>query len=72
MPQGTLVKGNFRERGGILVHIGSDGEPCFAGAGYHRFAIAKILNLRFPAQIGCVHIEALDHLDEYRQYCKPC
>lgn len=67
MPQGDLVENNFRERGGILIHIGPDGAPYFAGSGYHRFAIAKILNLRFPAQVGCVHIDALDRLTDYRQ-----
>ncbi len=72
MPQGDLVEDNYRERGGILIHIGPDGKPYFAGSGYHRFAIAKILNLRFPAQVGCVHVDALDRLTEYRQYCKSC
>lgn len=51
---------SFREKGGIYLHIGRTGEPVFGGAGYHRFAIARILDLeRVPAQLGMVHPEAL-------------
>lgn len=45
----------FREEGGVYVHLGPDGEPIFGGGGYHRFAMALVLELkRIPAQIGCV------------------
>jgi hypothetical protein len=60
-----LLVGNFREVGGSIVHLGPDGVPCFGGAGYHRFAIAKILNIRFPAQVGCVHISALNRVSKF-------
>mgnify|MGYP005989067833 CR=1 FL=1 len=49
-----------REHGGILVHIGRNGELLRASGGMHRFAIAQILGLpEIPAQLGVVHPEAL-------------
>lgn len=61
---------NFRECGGILIHLGPDGEPFFAEGGFHRFAMAYILGVPFPAQIGCVHITAISHLSYYRNINK--
>jgi hypothetical protein len=61
----VLIPGNFREAGGSIVHLGPDAVPCFGGAGYHRFAIAKVLNIRLPAQIGCVHVSALEHVADF-------
>jgi len=51
---------NFRERGGIMVHIGSQGNPVFAGDGYHRLALAKICQFPLiPAAVGVVHEDAV-------------
>jgi len=58
---------NFREYMGPCIHIGPDGHPYFAMRGSHRFAIAYILNLPLPAQIGCVHISAIPYLGSYRK-----
>ena len=49
------------------VHIGPEGEPFLEEYGYHRFAIAYILKIPFPAQIGLVHISAIPYLDSYRK-----
>ncbi|MDR9411000.1 MAG: hypothetical protein RI573_19315, partial [Balneolaceae bacterium] len=58
---------NFRESEGILVHIGSGGEVIFGGNGFHRLAIAKVLELeKIPACVGLVDREALGHFDDYR------
>lgn len=51
-----------------VVHIGPGGEPFFGGYSLHRFAIAYILNLPFPAQIGLVHKSALPYLDGFRMF----
>ena len=62
-----LVQGNFREEGRVLIHIGPDGRPYFGGKGNHRLAIAIAAGLeQFPAQLGVVHISALDSLWRYR------
>ncbi|WP_417316330.1 MULTISPECIES: hypothetical protein [Gammaproteobacteria] len=62
-----LIKGNFREEGGILVHIGPDGMPYFGGKGHHRLAVAIAAGLeRIPAQLGVVHIDGLSALPAYR------
>ncbi|MGO1501934.1 MAG: hypothetical protein ACTHWH_11705 [Marinobacter sp.] len=51
---------NFRERGGIMVHIGSQGTLVFAGDGYHRLALAKVCKLPLiPAAVGVVHEDAV-------------
>jgi hypothetical protein len=62
-----LLPGNFREVGGVLFHLGPDGEPVFGGGGAHRFAMAIAKKLTIPAQLGLVHRAALDRLTEYRQ-----
>lgn len=47
---------NFRESGGIYVHIGRNGEILFGSGGCHRLAISQIIGLRLiPAQLGVVH-----------------
>ncbi|MCK0713472.1 hypothetical protein ACFO0U_05305 [Chromohalobacter sarecensis] len=66
-PRNELKPGNFREIGGILVHIGPDGEPLFSGAGCHRFAMALMLEKRFPAQLGIIHKSALAKLPLLRR-----
>jgi len=63
-----IFPNNFREIGGILIHLGPGGVPIFSGAGCHRFAMALALGKPFPAQLGCVHISALDSLAKYRKY----
>jgi len=52
----------------IIVHIGPNGEPFKGGNGMHRFAIAYILNIPFPAQIGFVHFSAIPALTKHRSY----
>ena len=64
----ALKDKNFRESGGIYVHIDRSGAPLFGNAGHHRLAIAIALRLEnFPAQLGIVHEDALAHLEAYRQ-----
>ncbi|MEP1216526.1 MAG: hypothetical protein ABJM11_20065 [Marinobacter sp.] len=70
--RGELVPGNFREIGGVLMHIGPGGEPIFSGAGCHRFAMALMLDKPFPAQIGIVHVSALDALSALRSREQNC
>jgi hypothetical protein len=58
---------NFREQDGILVHIGKDGELFFGGIGFHRFSIAKVLDLQIiPACIGLVDKNSIHLLNKYR------
>jgi hypothetical protein len=60
--------GNFREKGGILIHIGPKGGLFFGGGGAHRFAIALTLQLKkIPAQVGYVHKSAIPFLPELRK-----
>lgn len=62
-----FIPGNFREEGGILVHIGPAGEPIFGKKGHHRLAIAMALNLRLiPVQLGATYQPAIKHLRHYR------
>lgn len=50
-----------REHGGVLVHIGRNGEVIRAGGGQHRFAIAVALELpEMPVQLGVIHRQAVD------------
>ena len=59
---------NFREEDGILVHIGKGGVPYFGGNGFHRLAIAQVLELkRIPACVGMVDKNSIGILQEYRQ-----
>lgn len=63
-----LIPGNFREEGGILVHLGPDGAPFFGRKGHHRLATAIALCFEhIPAQLGVVHVSALEHLARYRR-----
>ena len=60
LSQSELPEYFRREHGGILVHIGRNGELLRASGGMHRFAIAQILELpEMPAQLGVIHAEAL-------------
>jgi len=56
-----LSQYSFREKGGVYCHIGRNSTVIFAGGGFHRLAIAKILELEsMPAQIGVVHKNAIN------------
>lgn len=58
---------NFREKDGILVHIAKDGVPVFGGNGFHRLAIAKVLELdKIPACVGLVDKDSIRYLKKYR------
>lgn len=68
-PRCDLIRGNFREEGGILVHIGPDGFPYFGGKGHHRLAVAVAAGVdRIPAQIGVVHRDGLSRLGTFRDH----
>ncbi|MDJ1016423.1 MAG: hypothetical protein QNJ35_07930 [Paracoccaceae bacterium] len=68
LPKSELRRPNFRESGGILIHIGRDGRGLFGSGGNHRFAIALALRLdQFPAQIGLVHPDAIDAIARLRR-----
>jgi hypothetical protein len=56
------------EDGGILIHIGPDGEFAIGDSGKHRMTIAKLLQLAVvPARIGFVHRDALRLLPVLRR-----
>lgn len=55
-------KKEFREQGGIYVHIGRSGNLIFGLGGCHRLSIAKILELdEIPVQLGVVHESAISN-----------
>jgi hypothetical protein len=64
LTRAELDPDSFREVGGVLMHLGPDGEPVFSGAGCHRFAMALLLNQPFPAQLGVVHVTGLARLKD--------
>ena len=58
---------NFREKDGILIHIGKRGRLYFGGIGFHRFSIAKVLDLKkIPACVGVVDKNSIKNLEQYR------
>lgn len=57
----------FRERGGIIIHINPEGEIYFGKGGNHRFAAAWVLNLTVPAELGCIFRGAIPELEKYRK-----
>lgn len=58
---------SFRERGTFTIHIDQNGELFLGKGGFHRFAIAWILDIPFvPAQIGCVSKEGMYKLESLR------
>ena len=60
----------FREDGGVRINVGPSGQLVFCDGGTHRLAMAWILGIScIPAQIGVVHINALDHLPALRRKC---
>ena len=59
---------NYREKGGIMVHVARNGEIFFAGIGFHRLAMSQILELeKIPACIGVVDKHAIKYLDSLRK-----
>tara|TARA_B110000008_G_C16791102_1_gene492674 strand:+ start:146 stop:661 length:516 start_codon:yes stop_codon:yes gene_type:complete len=55
-----ISKKNFRELDGIYVHVDRNANFIFGGGGCHRFAIAKVLQLKYiPVQVGVVHEDAV-------------
>lgn len=63
-----IAPANFREMGGIIVHIGPENELYIGGGGIHRFAMAYLLSLPLiPAQVGYVHNDAIPYLDLLRR-----
>jgi hypothetical protein len=65
--RGEIEENNYREKEGILIHIGKNGEPFFGSCGNHRLAMAIILELeRIPAWLGLVDKDAIKHLEKYR------
>lgn len=64
-----LEKHAFREYGGVQVCVGKQGRLLLLQhSGYHRFAIAWILNLPLmPAQIGLVDPDAIQYLRLLRE-----
>lgn len=62
---------NFREMGGVLVHIGRTGEPIFGCGGAHRLVAARYLGFSvIPCQVGVVHEEALKNGAFARLRCR--
>ncbi|MEL0609394.1 hypothetical protein [Vibrio echinoideorum] len=60
LPRKDINRSNFRELGGIRIHIDRNGELIFGGSGCHRMSIAKVLELDLiPAQLGIVHEKAI-------------
>lgn len=57
----------FRGRGCIYVHIGPQGEVFWGQGAQHRFSIAHILNLPFPAMLGMTHITGIPALKMLRR-----
>lgn len=62
-----LVPGTFREKDGILIHIGPNGEPFFGGIGFHRLAMSIVLELeKIPACVGVVDKNSIQLLRKLR------
>jgi len=59
-PRNELPGHQFREMGGVRVHVGRTGNLIRGGDGAHRLGMALALGLPvMPAMIGCVHLEAI-------------
>lgn len=60
MPE--IDRGNFRESGGVFIHIGRNGNFIFGHGGCHRLAIAQALGIKkIPVQVGVVHKTAVEN-----------
>lgn len=53
-------------RGEPVIHIGPNGKLYKGNEGWRRFSIACILNIKFPAEVGYVHISAIPHLRDLK------
>jgi hypothetical protein len=63
---------NFRETGGVVVHIDSQGRFYHGNGGNRRFSAALIADLdMIPAMVGYVHVGALDLFKRLRQPSNP-
>lgn len=72
MPSANARPGTFRECGGVLIHIGRDGQPLFGLGGHHRLGIALAQRLDLiPAQLGSIHPGGLAALATFRAKPKP-
>ncbi len=64
----TTERTLFRQEDSTIIHVGPKGELVVAGLGLHRFSMALILGVaKYPAQIGCVHRNALHVLPGLRK-----
>jgi hypothetical protein len=64
-----MSPGNFRERGGIGIHVGPSGLVYKGRGGHHRFAMSLALDLSvIPAQVGVVHVSAIPALADLRKH----
>ncbi len=67
-PNDTIKKNCLLYRKvGSKIHIGPKGELFKGSGGMHRFAMAYILKIKYPAQIGLVHKSAIPYLNELRK-----
>ena len=58
--QFELSSSNFRQKGGIVIHFGRNGDLIFAHAGYHRLALANFKQIKIiPVAIGAVHRQSI-------------
>ena len=62
-----IERDNYLKGSEAIIHVGPGGEPFWGGGSCHRFAIAYILTLPFPAQIGLVHASAIKYLNVFRK-----
>jgi len=63
---------NFRENGGVYVHVDRNANIIFGRGGWHRFAISKILQFELiPAQIGVVHENAIPFWRDIEENTNP-
>ena len=60
------------EVNGIYVHVDRNARPLFGSGGFHRLAIAKVLELPVvPAQLGVVHTIALPNWQRLKERQQP-
>ena len=72
-PKSATRQPNFRESGGVFVHIDRNGEGIFGLAGNHRLGMAIASKLKtIPAQIGQIHPQALSMLPKLRVQTSEC
>lgn len=58
--QVEVSSNSFRQKGGIVIHFGRNGDLIFAHAGYHRLALANYKQIKIiPVAIGAVHKQSI-------------